>query len=95
LSGQYHTVRAEHERILMTFSPIPDVIAALKRGEMVILVDDEDRENEGDLVMAAQFADTNTDNFSNKHFNPESTCKSNRATWFGIVYLCWRGLAGI
>ncbi len=41
----------------MTFSSIPDVVAALKRGEMVILVDDEDRENEGDLVMAAQFAD--------------------------------------
>jgi 3,4-dihydroxy 2-butanone 4-phosphate synthase/GTP cyclohydrolase II len=41
----------------MHFSPITSVIAALARGEMVILVDDEDRENEGDLVMAAQFAD--------------------------------------
>ena len=41
----------------MPFAPIPDVLAALKRGEMVILVDDEDRENEGDLVLAAQFAD--------------------------------------
>ncbi len=41
----------------MHFSPIPSVIAALKAGHMVILVDDEDRENEGDLVMAAQFAD--------------------------------------
>ena len=39
------------------FAPIPDVLAALTRGEMIILVDDEDRENEGDLVMAAQFAD--------------------------------------
>ena len=41
----------------MPFSPIPAVLAALQKGEMVILVDDEDRENEGDLVMAAQFAD--------------------------------------
>jgi 3,4-dihydroxy 2-butanone 4-phosphate synthase/GTP cyclohydrolase II len=41
----------------MPFSPIPAVIEALRRGEMIILVDDEDRENEGDLVMAAEFAD--------------------------------------
>ena len=33
-------------------SPIDEVIAAFKRGEMVIIADDEDRENEGDLVMA-------------------------------------------
>jgi 3,4-dihydroxy 2-butanone 4-phosphate synthase/GTP cyclohydrolase II len=38
------------------FAPIPDVIAAIARGEMVVLVDDEDRENEGDLIMAAEFA---------------------------------------
>ena len=37
-------------------APIPDVIAAIGRGEMVLLVDDEDRENEGDLIMAAQHA---------------------------------------
>jgi 3,4-dihydroxy 2-butanone 4-phosphate synthase / GTP cyclohydrolase II len=41
----------------MPFSPMPDVLAALAKGQMIILVDDEDRENEGDLVMAAQFAD--------------------------------------
>jgi len=37
-------------------SPIEDVIAAIARGEMIVMVDDEDRENEGDLIMAAQFA---------------------------------------
>jgi 3,4-dihydroxy 2-butanone 4-phosphate synthase/GTP cyclohydrolase II len=37
-------------------APIEDVIAAISRGELVIMVDDEDRENEGDLIMAAQFA---------------------------------------
>ena len=36
------------------FAPIDAVIAAIGRGEMVVLVDDEDRENEGDLIMAAQ-----------------------------------------
>ena len=38
------------------FAPIEDIIAAISRGELVIMVDDEDRENEGDLIMAAQFA---------------------------------------
>ena len=36
------------------FTPIPDAIAAIGRGEMVVVVDDEDRENEGDLIMAAE-----------------------------------------
>ena len=38
------------------FAPIEDVISAIARGEMIVMVDDEDRENEGDLIMAAQFA---------------------------------------
>ena len=33
--------------------PVEDMIAAIKRGEMIILVDDEARENEGDLLLAA------------------------------------------
>ena len=36
-------------------SPIAEIIAAIRGGEIVVLVDDEDRENEGDLVFAAQF----------------------------------------
>ena len=40
----------------VSMAPIKDVIAAIGRGEMVVMVDDEDRENEGDLIMAAQFA---------------------------------------
>ena len=38
------------------FAPIPDAIAAIGRGEIVVVVDDEDRENEGDLIMAAEHA---------------------------------------
>ncbi len=41
----------------MPFAAIPDVLTAWRRGEMIVLADDEDRENEGDLVMAAEFAD--------------------------------------
>jgi 3,4-dihydroxy 2-butanone 4-phosphate synthase/GTP cyclohydrolase II len=41
----------------MPFASIPDVLAALQRGGMIVLVDDESRENEGDVIMAAQFAD--------------------------------------
>jgi 3,4-dihydroxy 2-butanone 4-phosphate synthase/GTP cyclohydrolase II len=37
----------------MPFSTVEDAIAAIARGEIVVVVDDEDRENEGDLIMAA------------------------------------------
>ncbi|MHB1719807.1 MAG: bifunctional 3,4-dihydroxy-2-butanone-4-phosphate synthase/GTP cyclohydrolase II [Acidimicrobiales bacterium] len=40
----------------MPFAAIEDAIAAIGRGEIVVVVDDEDRENEGDLVMAAEAA---------------------------------------
>jgi len=38
------------------FAPIEDAIAAIGRGEIVVVIDDEDRENEGDLIMGAEFA---------------------------------------
>jgi 3,4-dihydroxy 2-butanone 4-phosphate synthase/GTP cyclohydrolase II len=37
------------------FDPVTDTIEAIGRGEVVVVVDDEDRENEGDLIMAAEF----------------------------------------
>ncbi len=37
----------------MAFAPLPEIFEDLRKGRMVILVDDPDRENEGDLVMAA------------------------------------------
>jgi 3,4-dihydroxy 2-butanone 4-phosphate synthase/GTP cyclohydrolase II len=48
-------------------SPVADVIAAIRGGEIVILVDDEDRENEGDLVFAAEFVTAEKINFLAKH----------------------------
>lgn len=41
----------------MPFAPIENVVQAIEAGRMVVLVDDEQRENEGDLVMAAEHAD--------------------------------------
>lgn len=38
----------------MPFAPIPAVIEAVRQGRMIVLVDDEGRENEGDLVIAAE-----------------------------------------
>jgi 3,4-dihydroxy 2-butanone 4-phosphate synthase/GTP cyclohydrolase II len=40
----------------MPLARIDDAITAIGRGEIVIVIDDEDRENEGDLIMAAEFA---------------------------------------
>ena len=47
----------------MAISTILEAIEDIKNGKMIILVDDEDRENEGDLFMAAQFATAKTINF--------------------------------
>ena len=47
----------------MPFAPIPDILAALRNGHMIVLVDDVDRENEGDLVCAAQFITPEIVNF--------------------------------
>ena len=47
----------------MPISPIPELVAELAAGRMVILVDEEDRENEGDLVLAAEHVTPEAINF--------------------------------
>jgi 3,4-dihydroxy 2-butanone 4-phosphate synthase/GTP cyclohydrolase II len=49
------------------FNSIESVIADLRKGKMVIVVDDADRENEGDLIMAAQHVTPAAVNFMAKH----------------------------
>lgn len=49
------------------FISIDEAIATLKLGKMLILLDDENRENEGDLVIAAEFATHEAINFMSKH----------------------------
>ena len=48
-------------------SPIQDVIEDIRNGRMVVVVDDEDRENEGDLIVAAQMATPESINFMAKY----------------------------
>jgi 3,4-dihydroxy 2-butanone 4-phosphate synthase/GTP cyclohydrolase II len=48
-------------------SPISEIIEEIRQGRMVILVDEEDRENEGDLVLAGQFATAEHINFMAKY----------------------------
>ncbi|MDD5175188.1 MAG: bifunctional 3,4-dihydroxy-2-butanone-4-phosphate synthase/GTP cyclohydrolase II [Sterolibacterium sp.] len=51
----------------MSVSPIQDIITDIRAGKMVILVDEEDRENEGDLVIAAEHITPEAINFMAKH----------------------------
>ena len=47
----------------VAISPIEDIVADMRDGRMVILIDEEDRENEGDLVIAAQHVTAEAVNF--------------------------------
>ena len=49
------------------FAPIEDAIAAIRAGKMIIVVDDEDRENEGDLTIAAEKISPDVINFMATH----------------------------
>ena len=53
--------------MIQRFDSIEAVVADLRKGRMVIVVDDEDRENEGDLILAAQFVTPAAVNFMAKH----------------------------
>ena len=51
----------------IAISPVQEIIAELRAGKMIILVDEEDRENEGDLVLAADHVSAESINFMAKH----------------------------
>jgi 3,4-dihydroxy 2-butanone 4-phosphate synthase / GTP cyclohydrolase II len=51
----------------MTLASTAELIAELKAGRMIVLVDEEDRENEGDLVLAADFVTPEAVNFMARH----------------------------
>jgi len=51
------------ERAPVSISPVEDIVADMRAGRMVILVDEEDRENEGDLVLAADHVTADAINF--------------------------------
>lgn len=62
----------------MSLSTIEDGLRALARGEMVIVVDDESRENEGDIVVAGQFATPEKIAFMMKHARGLICCSITR-----------------
>src|ERR1700730_1513883 len=51
----------------MPFSSIPEAVEDFRAGRMLVIVDDEDRENEGDLTIAAEKATPEIINFMAKH----------------------------
>ena len=52
---------------MFEFNAVEQALAALKKGEIILVTDDENRENEGDLICAAQFATTENVNFMATH----------------------------
>ena len=49
------------------YNTVPQALAALRRGEIILVTDDDNRENEGDLICAAEFATTGNVNFMAVH----------------------------
>src|SRR5829696_6836621 len=58
---------AKGARRLTPFASIEDAIDAIRKGRMIVVVDDEDRENEGDLTMAASTVTADAINFMAKY----------------------------
>ena len=52
---------------MFEFNTVPEALEALKSGKVILVTDDEDRENEGDFICAAQFATTENVNFMAAH----------------------------
>ena len=67
LSKTLSTPSAADVTATVRFDSIPDALAAIRSGECVVVVDDERRENEGDLICAAQFATPDQINFMATH----------------------------
>lgn len=57
----------EEQETTITLHSIPEAIEAIKKGEIIIVVDDEDRENEGDFICAAEMVTPEIINFMASH----------------------------
>ena len=67
MSAKIHSVQTRHPAHTSALAPISEIVAEIKAGRIVILVDEEDRENEGDLLMAAEFVTPEAINFMVTH----------------------------
>ena len=63
LTGALERSKPASDQEPIAFDTIPDALAAIRNGDCVVVVDDEQRENEGDLICAAQFATAEAINF--------------------------------
>ncbi|MFC2099087.1 bifunctional 3,4-dihydroxy-2-butanone-4-phosphate synthase/GTP cyclohydrolase II [Bacteroidota bacterium] len=61
------TQQKEQKADLLHFSTVDEAIDEIRKGEIIIVVDDEDRENEGDFIAAAEFITAETVNFMATH----------------------------
>ncbi len=66
-AAYYAAGRQAYEQMAKEIRPIEEAIEEIRNGKMIILVDSEDRENEGDLVIAAEYADAKAVNFMATH----------------------------
>ena len=57
------SLHPESPDALMPFNTIPEILEDIRAGRMVVILDDEGRENEGDLIMAAQMVRPEDVNF--------------------------------
>lgn len=65
--SQAQSQDARAEQLAGSIAPVTEILQELRTGRMVVLVDEEDRENEGDLVMAAEFVTPEAINFMVTH----------------------------
>jgi len=75
-----------------SLNTIEEAIASIKRGEIIVVVDDEDRENEGDFVAAAEVITPEKINFMATHgrgliCTPLSEKKCKKLNYFIVFYI--------
>lgn len=67
MSPALQVAKTDNDSLSAAISPVSEIIDDIRAGKMVVLVDEEDRENEGDLVMAAEFVTPEAINFMVTH----------------------------
>ena len=60
---------------MFEYNTVEEALEALRNGEIILVTDDEDRENEGDMICAAEFASTENVNFMAVHAKGSSVCR--------------------
>ena len=71
------------------YNTIDEAIAAIKAGQMVLVTDDEDRENEGDLIMAAELCTPEAINFMARKHADLSACRPTARFWTSCSSALW------